>query len=186
MMMKSGRTPKMPIVTSAGAVSSQRLMRALSSLRVAACCAVDSGVDGAGSGATGPGTGGAKSVVVISVLQHLHRLGCDAQADGVALLEDLLEAAAVLHANGDIPAGFEINMEMGVGPERDDLHDRARDLAVGARLHQVDALRADRQGDRASDRGDRIELALDRDSRGQTNLPLVSDPLHDLGLDEVG
>jgi hypothetical protein len=36
-MIRSGRTPKMPIVTKAGAVSSQRLRRAFSSMRVAAC-----------------------------------------------------------------------------------------------------------------------------------------------------
>src|SRR3954470_1499228 len=151
-MMRSGSTPKMPIVTSAGAVSSQRRMRARSSMRVAACCTDNSGVDGTGAGAAGPGVSGAKSVVAISVLQHLHRLGGDAQADCIALLQDLLEAPAVLHPDGDIAAGFEIDMEMGVGSEIDDVLDRARELTVGAGLDQVDTLGADCQRDRAANR----------------------------------
>src|SRR5258708_7331362 len=144
-MMISGSTPKIPIVTKAGAVSSQRLILALSSMRAWACCAAESWVEGAGSGAAGPDSGATSSVLAISVLQHLHRLGGDAQADGVALLQDFLEAAAVLHPDRDVAAGIEIDVEMRVGAEIDDVLDRAGELAVAAGLHQVDAFRADRQ-----------------------------------------
>src|SRR5262245_21137758 len=99
MMMISGSTPKIAMVTSAGAVSSQRLIRAFSSLRAAACWAALSWAVGFGSGEAGTGAGADNSVADISVLQHLHRLGGDAQADRIALFQDFLEAAAVLHAD---------------------------------------------------------------------------------------
>src|SRR5436190_21982567 len=104
MMISSGRMPNMVIVTRAGAVSSQRPTRALSSRLPDAAWAVESGVDGVGCGSTGFESGAASSVEVISVLQHLHRLGGDAQADGVAALQYLLEAAPVLHPHRHIAA----------------------------------------------------------------------------------
>src|SRR3569833_1105124 len=170
-MIRSGISPQPMITIIAGAESSQRLLVALCS-----CSAATIAVRDTSTVATGGGAAGVAAVsVVISVFQDLHGFGCDPEAHRVAHLQHVLMAAAVLHPDRHVAAGIEVDVEMRVGAEIDDVLDLAGEMAFGARPHQVDALRPDREGHLAADRDLCAELARHLDARGQADLALVAD-----------